>query len=191
MPQRLFSALWCDFAAVPIQARRVYQGISAPSAPAAGPLPGSRQVSRDHSHSWSKKAAAGSNGLRPPWCPADPRLPVPEEHLGEEVAFFPSRKRLKGCEFWQGAQPLCPLRRGAVTSQQASCVPCFLHCGGIGCVSLAPGLPHPTPWCPPTRPTFPLFPAWQSISLLSAETGALSWDKNSHVCLPMDQDGRR
>lgn len=141
MPQRLFSALWCDFAAVPVQARRVYRGISAPSAPAAGPLPASRQVGRDRSHSCSKEAAAASNGLCPSWCPADPRLPGPEEHLGKKVAFFPSRKRLKGCEFWQGAQPSCPLRRGAVTSQQASCVPPFLHRGGIGYVSLAWGCP--------------------------------------------------
>lgn len=82
-----------------------------------------------------------------------------EEHLGDDVAFFPSKGRLKGCESWQDAQPSCLLRKGAVTSEQASCPPHFLHCRGMGCVSLALGLPHPTPWYPPTCPAFPPLPS--------------------------------
>lgn len=107
-----------------------------------------------------------------------------EEHSGEDVALFPSRERLEVCESWQDAQLSCLLRKGAVTRDQVS----FYTVGRVGCVSLALGLPHPTPWYPPTCPTFPLLsPAWQSISRLPAGTGALSWDKNSHVCLPMDK----
>lgn len=49
-----------------------------------------------------------------------------------------------------------------------------------GCPILPRGTHQPTQLSP-------LSPAWQSISRLPAGTGALSWDKNSHVCLPMDR----
>lgn len=44
--------------------------------------------------------------------------------------------------------------------------------------------PQPTPCYPPSLS--PLSPAWQSISRSPA--GALSQDKNSHLCLPTDQE---
>lgn len=116
-----------------------------------------------------------------------PQLPVPRGTFREDVVFFPSRERLRGCESWQNAQSSCLLGKGAVTSDQVSCVPLFLHCGEGGICQPGPGAAPPYPVVPTKLPSFPLSPAWQSIYCLPAGTGALSWDKNSHVCLPMDQ----
>jgi len=135
-----------------------------PTAPAAGPLPGPGQAGRDRTRPCSRTAAAERQqqlavGCSHPSILQTPGSRCPEEHLGEDVAFFSSRARLKGCESWQDAQPSCLLRKGAVTSEQVSCVPRFLHCGRVGCVSPALGLPHPTPWYPPNHPTWAPLPS--------------------------------
>lgn len=141
--------------------RHVHWGISAPSAPTAGHLSGSGQEGRDQPHSC----------LSDPGNLQTPRSQCPE-HLGEDVVFFPSRERLRGCESWQNAQPSCLLRKGAVTSDQVSCEPLFLHCGGGWDKSAwAWGCCHPALCYPPASP---LSPAWQSISCLPAGIGALS-----------------
>lgn len=112
--------------------------------------------------------------LLPPWQPADPQLPVPRGTFREDVVFFPSRERLRGCESWQNAQSSCLLRKGAVTSDQVSCGPLFLHCGEGGMCQPGPGAAPSCPVVPTKQPSFPLSPAWQSISCLPAGTGALS-----------------
>lgn len=123
--------------------RHVHWGISAPSAPTAGHLSGSGQEGRDQPHSC----------LSDPGNLQTPRSQCPE-HLGEDVVFFPSRERLRGCESWQNAQPSCLLRKGAVTSDQVSCEPLFLHCGGGGISQPGPGaaaiLPCATHQLPPS-----------------------------------------
>lgn len=81
--------------------------------------------------------------------------------------FFPGRERLRGCESWQNAQPSCLLRKGAVTSDQVSCVPLFLHCGEGGICQPGPGT-APSHLVVPTKlPSFPPLPSLAKHLLLA------------------------
>lgn len=144
--------------------RHVHRAIDAPSAPTAGHLSGSGQEGRDQTHSCFSHP--GNLQTSSSQCP--------EEHLWEDVVFFPNRERLRGSESWQNAQSSCLLRKGALTSDQVSCVLLFLLCGEGGIRQLGSGAAPSYPVVPTKLPSFPLSPAWQSISHLPAGTGALS-----------------